>query len=120
MTTQLKRIYAPPAEEDGCRVLVDHLWPRGVKKADAALDMWIKEVAPSEGLRKWFHHDPEKWEEFKRRYFLELDENLEALIELRKKAHKGRLTLVYASKEERYNNAVALKEYLETHVQLEE
>ena len=120
MSIQLKRVYAPPAEEDGCRVLVDHLWPRGIKKADAALDTWVKEVAPSEGLRKWFHHEPEKWEEFKRRYFLELNSNPEPLIELEKKARNGRLTLVYASKEERFNNAVALKEYLETRMQSEQ
>ena len=120
MSILLKRVYAPPVEQDGFRVLVDHLWPRGVKKADAALDMWIKELAPSEGLRKCFHHDPEKWEEFKRRYFLELEGNPEPLIELGKKARKGRLTLVYASKEERFNNAVALKEYLETRMRLEE
>ena len=117
MSIHLKRVYAPPAEEDGYRVLVDHLWPRGMRKADAALDRWIKEVAPSERLRKWFHHDPEKWEEFKSRYFLELDGNPEPLIELDKKARKGRLTLLYASKEERFNNAVALKEYLETRMQ---
>ena len=120
MSILLKRVYAPPVEQDGFRVLVDHLWPRGVKQADAALNMWIKELAPSEGLRKWFHHDPEKWEEFKRRYFLELDGNPVPLIELLKKARKGRLTLVYASKEERFNNAVALKEYLERRMQLEE
>ena len=116
MSVHIKRVYEPPAKEDGFRVLIDHLWPRGMKKEAVAVDEWLKAVAPSTALRKWFSHDPEKWEEFKRRYFLELDENREAVEELAKKSKSETVTLVFSSKEERFNNAVALKEYLETRV----
>ncbi len=113
MSIRIKRVYEPPAVEDGFRVLIDHLWPRGVKKEVAAVDEWLKEIAPSTGLRKWFSHDPEKWKEFKRRYFSELDEKREIVAKLAKKAEMKTVTLVFSSKEERFNNAVALKEYLE-------
>jgi len=113
MSIHLKRAYDEPSENDGYRVLVDRVWPRGVSKEDADLDEWMKDAAPSPDLRKWFGHDPEKWEEFKRRYFKELDKKPESLKPLVQRAKKGRITLVYGSKEERYNNAVALKEYLE-------
>jgi len=113
MPILLKRAYDEPSKNDGYRVLVDRVWPRGVRKEDADLDAWIKESAPSASLRKWFGHDPDKWEEFKRRYFKELDENPESLDPLLQRARRGRLTLVYGSKESRYNNAAALKEYLE-------
>ncbi len=113
MSIYLKRVYEPPAKGDGFRVLVDHLWPRGVKKEAAAIDEWLKAIAPSTELRKWFGHDPEKWEEFKRRYFSELDGNREAVATLAKKAKTEKVTLVFSAKEERFNNAVALKEYLE-------
>jgi uncharacterized protein YeaO (DUF488 family) len=116
MSIHIKRVYEPPAKDDGFRVLIDHLWPRGIKKENAAVDEWLKVIAPSTDLRKWFNHEPEKWEEFKRRYFLELKENQETLTNLAKKARAGTLTLVFASREERFNNAVALKEYLETQV----
>jgi uncharacterized protein YeaO (DUF488 family) len=114
MSIRIKRVYEPPAEEDGFRVLIDHLWPRGVKKEAAAIDEWLKVIAPSTDLRKWFSHDPEKWDEFRRRYFLELVKNGEAVAKLAKRAKAETVTLVFSSKEERFNNAVALKEYLET------
>lgn len=109
----VKRAYEDAESGDGRRILVDRMWPRGVKKEDAAIDHWAKEAAPSTELRKWYGHDPEKWDEFRRRYFAELDENSEAVAELREAVGDGPATLVFSSKEERYNNAVALKEYLE-------
>jgi len=109
---KLKRAYEAPVKQDGFRVLVDRLWPRGVKKEEARIDLWLKEIAPSAELRRWFQHDPEKWEEFKRRFFTELGAKDEILKPVRDELKKGIVTLVYASKEERYNNAVALKEYL--------
>lgn len=111
--TQCKRAYDTAFPDDGTRVLVDRFWPRGVSKEDAALDDWLKEVAPSDELRKWFDHDPEKWDEFCRRYYQELDEKDEAIESLRKEAEDGTLTLVYAAKDREHNNAVALKHYLE-------
>lgn len=109
---QLKRVYDPPEKEDGYRVLVDRLWPRGVSKDDAALDRWMKEVAPSDELREWFGHDPEKWDEFRRRYERELEEKEEAIAFLEERSVKGTLTLVYAAQDTEHNNAVALKGYL--------
>lgn len=110
---QCKRAYDDPAPDDGCRVLVDRLWPRGVSKEDAELDHWLKEIAPSEELRTWFEHDPEKWEEFCQRYRRELEEKDDVVAFLREKAEDGPLTLVYAAKDREHNNAVALKRYLE-------
>jgi uncharacterized protein YeaO (DUF488 family) len=115
MPIRIKRVYEPSAEADGFRVLIDHLWPRGVKKEAADIDEWLKVIAPSTDLRKWFNHDPEKWDEFKRRYFLELDANRDAVAKLALKAKDETVTLVFSSREERFNNAVALKEYLERH-----
>lgn len=116
MAIGLKRAYDKPAAGDGVRVLVDRLWPRGVSKADAQLDDWLKEIGPSDKLRKWFGHDPERWQEFKKRYFDELDDNPEALKTLKEMARKSeRLTLVFGAKDVEHNNAVALKEYLERH-----
>jgi uncharacterized protein YeaO (DUF488 family) len=109
----LKRVYETPGEADGYRVLVDRLWPRGVKKEEARIDIWLREMAPSSDLRTWFGHDAEKWDEFKRRYFSELERHPELVKELMEKAQAGMVTLVFSSKEERFNNAVALKEYLE-------
>ena len=107
---KVKRVYEPIEEDDGTRVLVDRLWPRGVGKEK--VDMWLRDVAPSDELRRWFNHDPAKWEEFKRRYFEELKNNpkIQELLQLIKKG--GNITLLYATKSP-YNNAVALKEYLE-------
>lgn len=109
---RLKRAYDPPEPDDGYRVLVDRLWPRGVSKEDAAIDRWMKEIAPSNDLRKWFDHDPEKWEEFRHRYTLELDKHEDGVAFLREKNREGTLTLIYAAKDTQYNNAVVLKEYL--------
>lgn len=113
---RLKRAYDEPAQNDGRRVLIDRIWPRGVKKEQLALDDWCKEVAPSTELRQWFDHDPEKWDQFKQRYFDELAMTPEAVGDLAKTAQEGRLTLVYAASEEKFNNAVALKEYLEERI----
>lgn len=98
---------------DGRRILVDRLWPRGLSKAAARIDHWAKAVAPSTALRRWYGHDPAKWKEFRRRYFAELDANPAGLAELRRHLGKGRVTLLFSSKEERLNNATALREYLE-------
>lgn len=116
MSINVKRIYDAPARGDGHRVLVDRVWPRGIRKDDAELEEWLKEAAPSTALRKWFAHDPAKWTEFKRRYFQELaadTEVHEALADLRRRARRGPVTLLFGSRETRHNNAVALKEYLE-------
>lgn len=110
---RLKRVYEKPARSDGERVLVERLWPRGVAKAAAAVDLWLKDVAPSPQLRKWFGHDPAKWEQFRRRYWKELEGRQEAVGRLRTRARQGAVTLVYAARDERHNGAVALKEFLE-------
>ncbi len=112
MSFPVKRAYEHPSPSDGVRVLVDRLWPRGLSKAKAAIDLWLRAAAPSDALRKWYGHDPEKWPEFKRRYFAELDAKPEELAPLAKLGRR-RVTLVFGSREERLNNAVALKEYLE-------
>ena len=111
----IKRIYEPADAGDGYRVLVDRLWPRGFTKERAAIDEWLREIAPSDALRQWFDHRPELWPEFKARFAAELDTeaNRAHLVRLRRRAADGPLTLVYASKEERYNNAVAIREVLE-------
>lgn len=111
-TIHIKRAYEAPSKADGCRVLVDRLWPRGIAKEAAHLQEWMKELAPSSELREWFGHDPARWEEFQRRYDRELDarpEQINALIHL---ADQSVITLVYAAKDETHNNAVALKNYL--------
>jgi uncharacterized protein YeaO (DUF488 family) len=108
---KLKRAYEPAAEGDGQRVLVDRIWPRGVSKGEARIALWLKDVAPSTALRKWFGHDPEKWTEFRRRYAEELDGN-PALDQLRQIIAEGPVTLVYGAKDEAHNQAVALAEYL--------
>lgn len=110
---KLQRAYADPADSDGYRVLVDRLWPRGRKKEDLRLDAWLKDIAPSTELRKEFGHNPARWVEFKHRYFEELDNCPEQVGELLSRAAQGRLTLVFAAKDEQHNNAVALREYLQ-------
>ncbi len=112
---KLKRAYEPPEGSDGARFLVDQLWPRGIRKEALQADAWLKDVAPSSQLRKWFSHDPAKWPEFQRRYFAELDQKPESWQTLAQAARRGRLTLLYASRETEHNNAVALKSYLEKH-----
>lgn len=108
-----KRIYEAASRDDGKRILIDRLWPRGIKKEDARIDEWLKDVAPSNELRKWFSHDPAKWQEFKKRYTAELKNKSELIERLKAEAKKGTITLLFASKEERYNNAVVLKELIE-------
>ncbi|MGH9394582.1 MAG: DUF488 domain-containing protein [Terriglobales bacterium] len=110
----LKRAYAAAAAADGCRILVERLWPRGIKKADLALAAWAKDAAPSTALRQWFAHDPAKWETFRRRYFAELRQHPQATAPLLAAARRGRLTLIYSSHDTTHNNAVALKQFLET------
>lgn len=112
MDIKLKRAYETPAKSDGMRILVDRLWPRGLSKARAAIDQWLKEVAPSNELRQWFGHDPEKWPEFRKRYRAELKDN-PALAELRDLSRKGTVTLVYAAKDELHNQAVVLRQVLD-------
>lgn len=109
---KLKRAYEPPARGDGTRVLVDRIWPRGVSKGAAALDHWLKEVAPSTELRRWFGHDPARWTEFRRRYRSELAQHPEALAGLRRLARGGPLTLVYGARDTEHNEAVVLRELL--------
>ena len=113
MNIQVKRVYDPPSADDGLRVLVDRLWPRGLSKASLKLDEWMKEIAPSNELRQWFGHDESKWEEFQKRYFKELDNHSDLIEQLLQKSHTGKLTLLFAAKDEEHNNAVALKKYLE-------
>ncbi len=113
MEVEIKRVYEPPTPGDGKRVLVDRLWPRGLSKASARIDYWAKEVSPSSELRKWYKHDPDKWGEFKRRYFAELSSVPDAVEALLDSALSGKITLLYSSKERQLNNAVALREYLE-------
>jgi len=112
---KLKRVYDDPSPDDGDRILVDRLWPRGLKKEEAHLEDWLKDLAPSDELRHWFSHDPQRWEEFQQRYIEELEDPdkkspLEALLE---RARQGTVTLVFAAKDEQRNNAVVLKQYLE-------
>ena len=110
---QVKRVYEPAAASDGARFLVDRLWPRGLKKKVLRVDGWLKDAAPSNPLRKWFNHDPAKWDEFQNRYFAELDEKLEAVRPLLEAARRGKVTLLFAAHDTEHNNAVALKEYLD-------
>ena len=109
----IKRVYEESSPEDGLRVLVERLWPRGLTKEEAAVDLWLKEVSPSPGLRKWFAHDTAKWAEFQERYEKELRQNTEAVKLLRDKAKQGPLTLVYAARDEQHNSALLLKRFLE-------
>jgi uncharacterized protein YeaO (DUF488 family) len=109
----IKRAYEDASAEDGTRFLVERLWPRGIRKADLPLDAWLKDVAPSTELRKWFAHDPSKWSEFRKRYARELDANPSAWQPILDRARHGRVTLVFSSHDEAHNNAVVLKEYLD-------
>lgn len=109
----IKRVYEPPAETDGQRVLVDRLWPRGIAKEKADLSLWLKEIAPSTELRKWFDHDPAKWTEFQKRFRAELNDNGEAVAELRDLVAKSKVTLLYSAHDEAHNNAVVLAAYLQ-------
>jgi uncharacterized protein YeaO (DUF488 family) len=112
MTIKIKRAYEQPTPEDGTRILMDRLWPRGLTKEKARVDLWLKEIAPSTELRKWFGHDPARWIEFKRRYRAELKQNKELIAQLKAEVKKGPVTLVYGAKDEQHNDAVALLEAL--------
>ena len=112
MDVQLKRVYEKPDPKDGFRILVDRLWPRGLTKEKAAVDLWLKDIAPSTELRKWFAHDPEKWKEFQKRYLKELKENKEAVAALKEHLKKGQVTLLYAAKDEAHNEALVLKDFI--------
>jgi uncharacterized protein YeaO (DUF488 family) len=112
MRIKIKRVYEQPDKEDGTRILVDRLWPRGLTKAKASVDLWLKDIAPSTELRKWFGHDPDKWAEFKTRYRAELRENDEQVALLKREIDKGAVTLVYGAKDEEHNEALLLQELL--------
>lgn len=109
---KLKRAYEPASADDGVRILIDRLWPRGVTKAAAAIDQWVKDIAPSTTLRKWFGHDPARWEEFRSRYTAEIREHPDALRNLRDQARQGSITLVYSARDEAHNDAVVLRDIL--------
>lgn len=113
MQIRLKRAYDPVDDDDGIRILVDRVWPRGVSKKTLQIDHWLKELAPSADLRKWFNHDPDRWNDFRDAYHRELAREPEGLDTLREAARKGPVTLVYAARDTEHNNAVALKEFIE-------
>jgi uncharacterized protein YeaO (DUF488 family) len=113
MPILIKRAYDAPKASDGYRVLVDRLWPRGLSKETLKLDVWMREISPSSELRKWYHRDLTQWSEFKKRYFKELESQPDLVKDLRQKAKKSAVTLIYAGKDPKHNNALALKEYLE-------
>jgi len=114
---QIKRVYEPWSKADGERILIDRLWPRGLKKENVKIDEWMKNIAPSNELRTWFSHDPKKWSEFKRRFFSELEGKQDLLNRIVNDARKGTVTLLFGAKDDRFNNASALKEYVETRMQ---
>ncbi len=110
---KIKRVFEKPEKEDGYRVLVDRLWPRGIGKEKAAVDLWLKEIAPSNELRKWFSHKPEKWNSFQKKYAQELNEKKDLINKIREKEESSKvLTLLFAAKDEKHNNAVVLRSYL--------
>jgi uncharacterized protein YeaO (DUF488 family) len=114
---KIERIYSNlGANDSSFRILVDRLWPRGLSKDKVKVDLWQKDIAPSNSLRKWFSHDTKKWDEFKARYFKELEKNSESVNTILDKIQKGSVTLLYGTKEEKFNNAIALKEYLEERI----
>lgn len=116
MSIAIKRVDEPPNKSDGYRVLVERVWPRGLKKEDAALDLWAKDLAPSASLRKWFGHDPARWESFRHRYAGELDSRSSFWQSLAVQAERHRVTLVYGARDEEHNQALALKMYLDNHI----
>ena len=110
---QVKRVYEEYSQTDGYRVLVERLWPRGISKERAKLDLWLKEISPSPQLRQWFSHDPEKWDGFRKRYWAELKQAQKPVEQLRKLIKQGKLTLIYAARDEQHNSAIILKDFLE-------
>lgn len=114
MTIKVKRVYENSDKSDGTRILVDRLWPRGLTKAKAGIDLWLKEIAPSTELRKWFAHDPEKWSRFRGRYRTELKHHPDQVESIRAKARDGTVTLIYAARDQQHNEAVVLKKILDT------
>ena len=115
MVINIKRVYEKSAQEDGIRILVDRLWPRGLTKEKAGVDVWLKEIAPSTALRQWFGHDPAKWAEFQKRYHEELKKNPAQVALLKEQAKKGAVTLVYGAEDEKHNEALVLKKLLGHH-----
>jgi uncharacterized protein YeaO (DUF488 family) len=114
ISIRIKRVYDPSSPQDGLRILVDRLWPRGLSKEKAKVDLWLREIAPSNELRKWYGHEPDKWTEFKKKYLEEIEEKKAEFELLRKKARQGTVTFLFSSKEEKLNNAAALKEFVES------
>ena len=112
MKTKIKRVYDKPAKEDGFRILADRLWPRGLTKEKASVDLWLKEIAPSTELRKWFGHDPEKWNEFKKKYVAELKKNKETVSILKEKIKEGTVTILYGARDEEHNEALVILDFL--------
>ena len=113
MKIKIKRVYEQPDKDDGVRILVDRLWPRGLTKEKAAVDLWLKEIAPSTELRKWFGHDPEKWSSFRRRYETEIRHNDDLIKLLKQRARYRTVTLVYGARDQKHNEALVLKQFLE-------
>jgi uncharacterized protein YeaO (DUF488 family) len=113
MEIKIKRVYEEATRDDGKRILVDRLWPRGLTKARAKVDLWLREIAPSTGLRRWFGHEPSKWAEFKKRYSAELERNNDQLSLLQREVTAGKVTLVYGAKDQEHNGAVVLREFLD-------
>ncbi|MGR9186431.1 DUF488 domain-containing protein [Rhizobium leguminosarum] len=112
MALHIKRIYEPKDDKDGARILIDRLWPRGLSKQDAAVDIWLKDIAPSPALRRWFGHDPAKWTEFQRRYRNELEKNSPAVEELKRQIRQEDATLLYAAKDVQHNHAIVLQRFI--------
>ena len=113
MKLEIKRVYEEPGKDDGMRILVDRLWPRGLSREKADVDLWLKEIAPSTELRKWFGHVPDRWKEFQKRYHHELENNIESVSKLKELIKKGLVTLVYGAKDKEHNEALVLKEWLD-------
>jgi uncharacterized protein YeaO (DUF488 family) len=113
MNVKIKRAYEQPHKDDGLRILVDRLWPRGLTKEKASVDLWLKEIAPSTELRKWFAHDPDKWKRFRGRYETEIGHHHDLIKVLKEKARKGTITLIYGARDEKHNEALVLKQFLE-------
>jgi len=113
MNITIKRVYEHPEKDDGMRILVDRLWPRGLTKKKACVDLWLKDIAPSTELRKWFAHDPEKWRRFRARYQTEIRNNHVLIKVIKQKAREGRITLIYGARDEEHNEALVLKQFLE-------